>query len=42
MHADKYEKYLNDIDEPFDLKRDVLIPGKCTVEGTQRFKRRAV
>jgi hypothetical protein len=40
LEFDKYEEYLGDApaESLRDLKADNLIKGKCTVEGTQRFK----
>ena len=44
LEFDKYEEYLGDAPAELlkDLKSEKLISGKCTVEGTQRYKQRAI
>lgn len=43
LEFDKYEEYLADAPagSMSYLKSETLIPGHCTVEGTQRYKQRA-
>ncbi|CDW78225.1 UNKNOWN [Stylonychia lemnae] len=41
QNFEKFEEYLEDTQNKFDLKKDVPVQGFCTVEGTQRFKQRA-
>eukprot|EP00347_Sterkiella_histriomuscorum_P012288 403369164 len=41
QNFDKYEEYLNDTQDKYDLQKDQPLQGMCTIEGTQRFKARA-